>query len=210
MLGASGAIGAAVCVELEQCSTGHNRKDLMPWRMNRPGGLWPDTPIGLVCAFGDYGPHGSFSAANLDEWSESFGLNFFAQIAEVQKFMYMLGNRPGRVVLMSGAGIGSPKHPPLRSAYTVCKAAIAHFVEAVAPEMPNIAINAVAPGSVKSKMNPDGEGTPDAAAKMIGWLMSAPEAQQITGRLLSAKWDELPIDPELLQEHDYRLRRFVA
>lgn len=206
VLGASGTIGTAVANELERLGAN-------PWRSSRRGLEWPDRPVGLVSCFGDYGPRGQFSHVSVDEWRSCFETNFFAQLEEVKRFTGMLDGRHGRVVLMSGGGIGTARHPWNRVAYTACKGALVHFVEAVATELPNIAINAVAPGPVLSKMtngelDPRDAISPEYCAKLVGWLMTSERAATISGRLLSARYDQAVAD-KVLGEDDYRLRRFV-
>lgn len=174
---------------------------------------WPEDHSGLVVCCGSYGPKGDFSQISTDEWRAHFETNLLGQLEDVRRFIRMLDGRPGRIVLMSGAGIGSGNHPAHRVPYTVCKAALVHFVEAVAPELPNVAINAVAPGPVLSKMtegelDPKDAVSPELCAKFVGWLMTDERAAKLSGRLFSVRYDQ-EIENKVLGGDDYQLRRFV-
>ncbi len=187
VLGASGTIGGAVANELTRLGAKvHTPGRDMQWE--------PAAPWGLVCCFGDYGTKGYFEDLDPNDIIKTLQLNLYAQIYQVHKF---LSQRPqctyGRIVLMSGGGIGGHQHPEQRVAYVTAKAGIAQFVKSLAAELLDfVTINAVAPGPVKSRMTEGEERewvSPDLAAKMIGWLVMSDKAADITGRLLSARFD---------------------
>jgi len=201
--GGTGVIGGAIVAELKRLDfdvTSRGKTQIQE-------GWDCDNPWGMVCAFGTYGPKGKFADLNLGQWLHSFVVNLHMQVAQVHAFANKLNGRPGRIVLLSGAGIGSGKHPAERTAYTVCKGALVHFVEAVAPEMPNIAINAVAPGAVKSRLNPDPVDpvSPELCARMVGWLMTGKNVP--TGRLFAAKHDQHLTDDSPLIHWDANYHR---
>ncbi len=207
VLGGTGTIGQAIAGELTSLGlavTVRGRTRLHDeWEPE-------DEPWGLVCAFGNYGPKGKFADMEVGEWL-SWSVNLFQPIGAVHKFVRMMNGRPGRIVLLSGAGIGSGKHPEERTSYTVAKGALVHFVEAIAPELPNIAINAVAPGAVKSKLNPDPVDpvSPELCAKMVGWLMMGKHVP--SGRTFSARHDtQGMIDGALMDGSLGTLRRVTG
>lgn len=200
VLGGSGTIGSAVVSTLR----GSGAIVHVPGRDHD----WePKVPFGLVCCFGDYGVAGNFEDVSFTDWAFGFQLNFVSQAREVHRFLKLLNGRQGRVVLMGGAGIGSGSIVERRSSYASAKGALVHFVEAVSHELPNVAINVVAPGPVVSRMTRDilKEGiSPSLAAKLVEWLILG-DSSAVTGRLLSARWDTWPMSN--LANDTYRLRR---
>lgn len=210
--GGTGIIGSAIVKKLRELDfdiTSRGRPDRGSNGIQQD---WPaDNPWGMVCAFGNYGPKGKFADINLGVWLQSFVVNLHMQVAQVHAFANKLNGAPGRIVMLSGAGIGSGNHPAERSAYTVCKGAIVHFVEAVAIEMPNIAINCVAPGAVKSKMNPDpiDAVSPTLCAELVGWLMIKDNAP--SGRTFAAKHEDgADVDDALRDPSAYRMYRSLG
>jgi 3-oxoacyl-[acyl-carrier protein] reductase len=143
--------------------------------------------------------------------------------------------RYGKIVQLSGGGATAPL--PRLTAYAASKAAVVRFAESVALEVAEcgIDVNALAPGPLNTGMmsellaaGPDAVGadlyarmqtlaeeggTPlDVGAALAVFLASA-ESDGITGRLLSAPWDDwasLPSRRQALAESDvYTLRRIV-
>jgi NAD(P)-dependent dehydrogenase (short-subunit alcohol dehydrogenase family) len=128
----------------------------------------------------------------------------------------------GSIVVLSGAGVGNAGDFSNVTSYSTAKAALVHLVEALAQELQTlkIRINAVAPGAVLSSMteqarhggkkDPKGFVSPDLAAQLIEFLMS-PDSQNVTGRLLSARFDQDTVrqkEADIARDpHWYRLRR---
>lgn len=200
VLGGSGTIGSAVVAQLRS-------RGAIVHVPGRDHDWEPKVPYGLVCCFGDYGVEGKFENVSFTDWAFGFQLNFISQAREVHRFLKLLNGRHGRIVLMGGAGIGSGAIVENRSSYASAKGALAHFVEAVSHELPNVAINVVAPGPVVSRMTrghlTEG-GSPSLAANLVEWLILG-ESSAVTGRLLSARWDTWPVSN--LANDTYRLRR---
>ena len=122
---------------------------------------------------------------------------------------------------------------PYFSAYSASKAAVSRLTETLAGELDehNIQVNAIAPGAVRTRMTEDvleagaraggaqlnaamriqAEGpAPDKAVELAIFLAS-PASGRISGRLLSAHWDDwrsLPQRSEAVMSSDlYTLRR---
>jgi NAD(P)-dependent dehydrogenase (short-subunit alcohol dehydrogenase family) len=139
----------------------------------------------------------------------------------------------GRIVNLAGGGVGSANVMPRVSAYAASKAAIVQFTECVAREVASerIFVNVISPGFVVTGMTAAviaagpakagsdlhartvqhrdrGGETPELAARLVAWLLS-PSADGLTGKMLSAKWDDVAdIDPEAANRSSlYTLRR---
>jgi NAD(P)-dependent dehydrogenase (short-subunit alcohol dehydrogenase family) len=146
----------------------------------------------------------------------------------------MIHQGGGKVINLSGGGATSPR--PYFSAYAASKSAVVRLTETLAEELKpfNIQVNAIAPGAVYTKMTREilaagsaaGERalaearrvqeektTPKAAAKLALFLAS-PESGGLTGRLISAVWDDWRSLPSRLEEvmvsELYTLRRIAT
>jgi NAD(P)-dependent dehydrogenase (short-subunit alcohol dehydrogenase family) len=142
----------------------------------------------------------------------------------------MIEQGGGKVINMSGAGGGAL---PYFSAYSASKAAVGRLTETMAAELEehNIQVNAIAPGAVRTRMTDDvlqagaragskqlldahridvEHPTPERAAELALFLASDASGK-VTGRLLSAIWDDwqsLPLRwPELVHSDLFTLRR---
>lgn len=139
----------------------------------------------------------------------------------------------GKIINLAGAGVGGPKPLPRFSTYYISKAAIVGFTENLAAELEteNVQVNAISPGAVASdltlgllkldkslvgedmyqtskQLEEQGGTPPELAAKLAAFLASE-EANHITGRLLSAKWDSIEElkKKDIFTQNLYRLRR---
>jgi NAD(P)-dependent dehydrogenase (short-subunit alcohol dehydrogenase family) len=146
----------------------------------------------------------------------------------------MIHQGGGKVINLSGGGATSPR--PYFSAYAASKAAVVRLTETLAEELKpfNIQVNAIAPGAVYTKMTREilaagsaaGEralaearrvqeekATPEAAAKLALFLASQ-ASDGLTGRLISAVWDDWRSLPSRLEEvmasELYTLRRIAT
>jgi 3-oxoacyl-[acyl-carrier protein] reductase len=147
----------------------------------------------------------------------------------------MRSQSSGRIVAISGGGATAPF--PRFSAYASSKAAVVRFVETLATELVDsgITVNAVAPGMLNTRLldevvaagpervgqdyyarvvdaQAQGAAPPEVAARLVRLLLSE-QSEGITGRLISATWDnwaQLPTMSERLRDSDvYTLRRIV-
>lgn len=166
------------------------------------------------------GPIGPVEANDPREWRAVFDVNLFAAVRLCQLLAPAMRRRGGgKIINISGGGATSPR--PDFSAYAASKCALVRFTETIAEELraDKIDVNAVAPGAMNTRMldellcaGPDAaprefeaalkrkrEGTgvpPDRAAALVALLASS-QCNGITGKLISAAWDEWERLPEL-------------
>jgi NAD(P)-dependent dehydrogenase (short-subunit alcohol dehydrogenase family) len=181
------------------------------------------------------GPIGPLEKADFDAWRRVFDVNLFAAARLCQRLIPSMRERGGgKIVNVSGGGATGPR--PDFSAYALTKVAIVRLTETLAEELKgqNIDVNAVAPGPMNTRMLVEvlaagpsaapreydaavaraakGGTPPEKAAELIVWLASG-ESDGISGRLISAVWDDwraLPARREELAATDvYTLRRIV-
>ncbi len=187
----------------------------------------------LVNAAGIYGPIGPLEENDFEKWSQTIAINFLGTVAMCQLAIpFMKKNGGGRIINFSGGGDGAL---PNFTAYSSSKRAVVGFTESLSAELKdhNIFVNAIAPGAVNTKFldellaagpdkvgkeiwersvkqNQDGGQSPEKAAELIVWLAS-PEAAGITGKYLSAIWDNYRDFPnhreEISSSEIYNLRR---
>jgi 3-oxoacyl-[acyl-carrier protein] reductase len=181
------------------------------------------------------GPIGPFDQVDWAAWSQVFAIDLFAAARLCQRVIpQMRARKYGKIINLSGGGATGPR--PDFSAYAAAKAALVRFSETLAEELrvDGIDVNSVSPGAMNTRMldellaaGPQGAAReyeramaqqqsggvpPDQAAALILFLAS-PAADGITGRLLSAVWDDwtaLPDRRDALAGSDiYTLRRIV-
>lgn len=168
----------------------------------------------LVNAAGIYGPIGPVETLDLGEWKKVIDVNLtgtFLMTKHVVPMMKKAGH--GKIVNFVGGGEGAF---PSFTGYVSSKGAITRFNETVAAELQpfNIQVNAIFPGAVNTKFldealaaGPEKTGKenydkfvkqkevggvpPERAADLILFLASE-KADGITGRIISAVWDNYP------------------
>lgn len=191
----------------------------------------------LVTNAGVYGPMGAIEDVDWFAWVRAIEVNLYGTILPVRALMpHFKQHEYGKIVNLSGGGATSPL--PNISAYAASKAAVVRMTETLAGEAKehNITVNAVAPGALNTSLQdqllqagPDvvgerlynkikqvREGTGAApmekGAALCVFLGSA-QSDGITGRLISAIWDDwhdLPNHTDDLDGSDvYTLRRII-
>lgn len=193
-------------------------------------------PSILVNNAGVYGPMGRFEDVDWSEWVQAIHINLFGTALMCRAFIPHLRRRGGgKIVNLSGGGATAPL--PRISAYAASKAAVVRLTETLAEELreARVDVNAIAPGALNTRLldevlaaGPDtvgrdfydravvqqaNGGAPlDKGAGLAVFLASA-ASDGITGRLLSAVWDDWPHLPErradLAATDVYTLRRIV-
>jgi NAD(P)-dependent dehydrogenase (short-subunit alcohol dehydrogenase family) len=183
------------------------------------------------------GPISPFLNTDLKEWESALRTNLIGPLYLIHKFLpEMIKSGQGKIIQISGGGATSPM--PNLSSYAASKTAVIRLIETLALEYKDskIDINAVAPGIQKTQMNdeliaagPDligiklyesliaKSGSADDATQkvcdLIRFLVSE-ESNGITGKLISAEWDNWSEWPnhlsELQDSNLYTLRRIVA
>ena len=152
----------------------------------------------LVHCAGIRGPYGPFTENDPAEWARTIQTNLLGTASIVRAALPLLQRSDdARVLLFSGGGAFSPE--PLYSAYAATKGATVAFMETLAEELSDtrVTINCVAPGFVATDIH---KGTPHEhrqapptamadAVECVRHLLS-PQTQGLTGRTISATWDD--------------------
>ena len=190
----------------------------------------------VISNAGVQGPIGPIEANNVQDWKEALDINLYGPIYLTRAALPIFKeNRSGKLIFVSGGGATSPM--PMFSSYATAKAGLIRFMETVAMETREygITVNAVAPGALKTRFTQavldageklagkeaynsnlqretNGGADPQLAANLCYFLASQ-ASQQITGKLISAQWDnwpELNMFAESLAISDiYTLRRIT-
>lgn len=188
----------------------------------------------LVNNAGIFGPVGLLETNNPEGWENVLAINILGPVNCCRLVIpYMKKQGAGKIINLAGAGVGGTKTIPRFSAYYTTKMAVVGFTECLAAELEsyNIQVNAISPGAVASNLTLElldlpkedvgkemyetsqrlkaGESSPpELAANLVAFLIS-PEADRVTGRLISAKWDDYRswVGKKIKSENLYRLRR---
>ncbi|MDP7621481.1 MAG: SDR family oxidoreductase, partial [SAR324 cluster bacterium] len=160
---------------------------------------------------------------DLDSWKSVINVNLMAPMALCRAFVpWMEANAGGSIINLSGGGATGPR--PNFSAYASSKAALVRFSETLAEEVKtqSISVNCVAPGTMKTSMmneiiekgsEKSGEKEFSNAEKVIGEggvsmdhvadlivFLASKRNRRITGKLISAVWDNWEEWPNHLDE----------
>jgi NAD(P)-dependent dehydrogenase (short-subunit alcohol dehydrogenase family) len=166
----------------------------------------------LVNNAGTQGPIGPVHQVPVEAWVATVQTNLVGCYLCTRLVLPgMIERRSGKIISLSGGGAVSPR--PRFSAYSAAKAGVVRFTETVAAEVAEfgIDVNAVAPGAVNTRMleetlaageaagaraqsearqqRESGGTDPQRAAQLVAFLAS-PRANGLTGRLISAVWDD--------------------
>jgi NAD(P)-dependent dehydrogenase (short-subunit alcohol dehydrogenase family) len=190
----------------------------------------------LVNNAGVYGPKGAIEDVDWDEWVRAIEINLIGTVYMCRCAIPLLKARGyGKIINLSGGGATNPL--PRISAYAASKAGVVRMTDTLAEELKDwqIDVNAIAPGPLNTrlldevisagpekvgkafferslKQQKDGGAPMDKGAELAVFLASA-ASDGITGKLLSAIWDDwrtLPEKREQLMATDiYTLRRIV-
>ena len=190
----------------------------------------------LVNNAGIYGPKGPTDSVDWAQWVQAINVNLLGSVLMCRGVItHMKRQGYGKIVQLSGGGATNPL--PNLSSYAVSKAGIVRFIETLAIEAAEYAIeaNAIAPGALNTRMldeilvsDPEAVGKEfyeralqqkasggaglEKGARLAVFLGSA-DSDGITGKLISAIWDpweELDRYKADLEDSDiYTLRRIV-
>jgi NAD(P)-dependent dehydrogenase (short-subunit alcohol dehydrogenase family) len=190
----------------------------------------------LVNNAGVYGPMGAVEDVDWGEWARAIEINLYGPVLMCRAVLPGMRARGyGKIVNLSGGGATAPL--PNISAYAAAKAAVVRLTETFAEELrgSGVDVNAIAPGALNTRMldevlaaGPDAVGESfyakalqqrdsggaglEAGAALAVFLGSA-DSDGISGRLLSALWDDWATLPErrdaLMAGDVYTLRRIV-
>ena len=187
----------------------------------------------LVLAAGIYGEIGAIEDCDESRWLDAVKTNLFGAFLCI-KYALPLMERGGRIITLAGGGEGPL---PFLSSYACSKGAVIRLTESLSKELEDrgIGINAISPGWVNSGLTeaiiqagPAKAGqerydkavkersgevptvSPDRAAALAVFL-AASESSGLTGKNISAAWDnwkEIPEHLKIIMESDiYSWRR---
>ncbi len=185
----------------------------------------------IVCP-GKLEPIVKFESCDIQEWSESFEINFTNQIILLHGLIKARSKEKGRVIFFAGGGTNSAT--PSFSAYTTAKIALIKIIELLDDESENMTYTILGPGWVKTKiheqsMDPKNKaldcyketkrrmeendfGDMGRVVESIMWILSE-EKSVVGGRNFSTvhdKWGTEELREMLLKdENAYKLRRYA-
>lgn len=191
----------------------------------------------LVNNAGVYGPMGGLEEVDWEEWVQAIQVNLFGTILMCRSIIPHLRRRAyGKIINLSGGGATTPM--PRVSAYAASKAAVVRMTETLAGELhdAHVDVNAIAPGPLNTRLldevlhagpekvgrafydralqQRDDGGAPLTRGAELAVFLASAASDGITGRLLSAMWDDWETLPErredLAKTDIYTLRRIVA
>lgn len=166
----------------------------------------------LVNNAGIQGPLGPIETLPENAWLETFAVNLHAAVRLMQLVIPdMKRRRRGVILNLSGGGATSPRER--FAAYAATKTALVRVTEIAALELApfGVRVNAIAPGMVRTRMTEAVEqagdaagpataaelaklresgGTPPELAAELMVFLASDAAAGISGRLLSAVWDD--------------------
>jgi 3-oxoacyl-[acyl-carrier protein] reductase len=166
----------------------------------------------VINCSGIQGPIGPLETLEMAEWAKTIETNLLGSVYLARAVLPIMKERGrGKIILFSGGGAAYGR--PYFTSYSSSKAALVRFAESLGRELDaaNIQVNAIAPGPVRSRMwdemrtageaggpqlleelkrmEETGGTSPDRAAGLAVFLASDP-SNRLTGRLLSALWDD--------------------
>lgn len=186
---------------------------------------------------GTLGPMGPVEEINPGAFESVFACNLFGHVRLCQAAVpHLRAQGVGKIILVSGGGATAPL--PGFTAYGSSKAALVRFAETLACELADcgIGVNALAPGILDTAMTkavlaagagrtgeafvaklarelPHAEETL-AAAVDLALFLASDTSNGITGKLISAKWDNWRAWPQhratLMTSDAYTLRRIIG
>jgi 3-oxoacyl-[acyl-carrier protein] reductase len=203
--------------------------------VRRSGEVLPGLHV-LVNNAGVYGPKGCIEEVDWSEWACAVAINLLGTALMCRAVLPLFRQqRYGKIINLSGGGATSPL--PRLSAYASSKAAVVRLTETLAHEVRDtgIDVNAIAPGALNTRLLDEvlaagpqrvGEefyrkslqqrqqgGTPLELGASLAVFLASARSDGISGRLLSAAWDDWQQLPgwrdELARSDIYTLRRIT-
>jgi NAD(P)-dependent dehydrogenase (short-subunit alcohol dehydrogenase family) len=189
---------------------------------------------GVIHAAAVIGPIGSVLEVDPGAWLETVRIDLFGCFLVLRTAAERMREGGGRIVLLSGGGATAAF--PNYSAYASSKAGVVRLAETAARELAHydIAVNALAPGFVATRMHEAtleaGEragadylertrqelaagGVPPETAARAALFLVSPASAGISGRLFAAPWDDMSQwaqrVPEIAESDVFTLRRIV-
>jgi len=191
----------------------------------------------LVNNAGIYGPKGNLEDVDWADWQMAMEINVYGSVLMCRKLIpHFKKQRNGKVIQLSGGGATNPL--PKISSYAVTKAAIVRFAETLAEEVREfgIDVNALAPGALNTRMleevlmagpnivgknfyerslkQKESGGSSIIRATDLALFLASSRSDGITGKLISAVWDNWEEWPKYINELNktdvFTLRRITG
>ncbi len=191
----------------------------------------------LVNNAGVYGPKGPTDEVPWEEWIRTIEINLFGSVFMARAVVpHMKRSRYGKIIQLSGGGATQPM--PRFTAYAASKAAVVRFADSLAEELrdDHIDVNSIAAGALNTRFldevleagpenvgetfykrsleQRDKGGVPFEKPVSLALFLASQASDGITGKLISALWDnweEFPKHREELSRSDaYSVRRIVG
>jgi 3-oxoacyl-[acyl-carrier protein] reductase len=169
---------------------------------------------GLVTCAGVQGAVGRTATIDPGSWSATVRANLDGTFHAIRAFYEALRRSPRRAKIVCFSGGGATRPRPNFSAYGAAKTAVVRLVETIAEEerAAPLDINAIAPGAINTRLTDEvvalgpevagaaeyqaalhqkeaGGASLGRALDLVEWLLS-PASDGISGRLISAQWDD--------------------
>ena len=182
------------------------------------------------------GPIGPVWGNDFSAWQQALQVNLLAPVTICNGLIpLMISSGGGSIINLSGGGATGPRAN--FSAYATAKAGLVRFSETIAEELKtsDIRVNCIAPGAMKtdmlaevlSKAHAAGEKEHSLASKVfeeggasmdrvadLALFLASDASKGITGKLISAVWDDWEHWPEHLSDLSnsdvYTLRRITG
>jgi NAD(P)-dependent dehydrogenase (short-subunit alcohol dehydrogenase family) len=228
----SAGAGQKVLARAADVSNEQQVREVVDATINELGGLHI-----LVNNAGVYGPKGQIEDVDWAAWMQAIEINVYGSVLMCKAVLpHLKAQRYGKIIQLSGGGATNPM--PRISAYAVSKAAIVRFAETLAEEVrgTGIDINSIAPGALNTRMldevleagpdkvgkdfyeralkQRDNGGVPLQRGADLAIFLASKASDGITGKLISAVWDNWEHWPEHLDKLSgsdvYTLRRIVG
>lgn len=191
----------------------------------------------LVNNAGVYGPKGPTDEVPWEEWIRTIEINLFGSVCMARAVVpHMKRSRYGKIIQLSGGGATQPM--PRFTAYAASKAAVVRFADSLAEELrdDHIDVNSIAAGALNTRFldevleagpekvgetfykrsleQRDKGGVPFEKPVSLALFLASQASDGITGKLISALWDnweEFPKHREEISRSDaYSVRRIVG
>jgi len=190
----------------------------------------------LVNNAGIYGPLGLLDEVPWSEWETAITVNLLGSALAMRAVIPIMKSRGyGKIIQLSGGGATTPL--PFASAYAASKMAVVRLAETVAEELRpfGIMVNSIAPGALNTRLldeaieagperigrefyeklltQKESGGAGFEAATQLAVFLGSARSDGITGKLISAIWDDwedFPLNLEILSDSDlFTIRRIT-
>lgn len=177
-----GDIGRAIAKAFDGLLFSHKDLDVTDYKQVKQL-YFKDEDVIVNCA-GIYGPIGQFHNNGLKQWHKTINVNLLGTVNVCYAVLKKM--KIGKIINFSGGGALYPR--PNFSAYATSKAAVVRFTETIAQEYPNIQINCIAPGFIRTKMTKNVEKgresqSMDKVIKAVKFIINS----NVTGAIVNAQ-----------------------